>query len=250
MRTTTVVLAVALLTVSLPAQQPPAPGAGGRTFLLLVDSLHLDFVATPRTRSLLKQLTAVMVEGDHIGIATTGVSSVVAPPGQDPQRGDATIRQVVGSALRPARWLAEAQTPQGRTEIGLRARVSFLTALELLRSRDASRPAVLVYISDGHQRSTESLGGVAAGPDSPSQAFEALIDAANRGGVPIHTLSPRGLMESAVPLPAVDSNEWRAHVQQSRETLRALAERTGGVATIDPADLETGLRRLRDFARR
>jgi hypothetical protein len=239
---------VLLSAVSGDAQQPESATTSGRTFLLLVDDLHVDFANTPRTRALLKRLLGVMVESDHIGIAATGRSSVAVPTGPNPQRAEATIRNMVGGALRPSAWLAAAQTTEGRIEFWQAAHASLSAALQLLRSRDERRQAVLIYISNGHQRSTELWNGAAAGPNSPSQAFDALVDAANRGGVPIHTFCPLGLMGSDEPLPGSDA--WRAHVREDRETLRALAERTGGIAALDPADLETAITRLGDFARR
>jgi hypothetical protein len=241
--------AVVLLTAAIgAAQQPESATTSGRTFLLLVDDRHVDFANTPRTRALLKRLIGIMVDSDHIGITSTGRSSIAEPTGPDQQRAEAVIQKMVGGALRPPAWLAAAQTAGGRIEMWQAAQASLSAALQLLRSRDERRQAVLVYISNGHQRSTELWNGAAAGPTSPSQAFDALVDAANRGGVPIHTFYARGLMGSDEPLPG--SDEWRAHMQQGRDTLRALAERTGGIAALDPADLETAITRLRDFARR
>src|SRR4029450_6099353 len=55
----------------------PTNDADGRVFLVLLDSLHLDFRSTPRTRELIKKMLKLLIhEGDMFGIVTTGYSSI------------------------------------------------------------------------------------------------------------------------------------------------------------------------------
>ncbi len=71
-----------------------------------------------------------------------------------------------------------------------------------------------------------------------------LTRAANRANVSIHTVDPRGL----VGMPDIEYNldmvEWQKYVQKSVDSLRVLAELTGGIAVVNQNDFDRALKRI------
>ncbi len=71
-----------------------------------------------------------------------------------------------------------------------------------------------------------------------------LTRTANRANVSFYTIDPRGL----VGMPDVDENidamEWQNSLRKSQDSLRVLAEETGGFAVVNQNDLEKNLKRI------
>jgi VWFA-related protein len=72
-----------------------------------------------------------------------------------------------------------------------------------------------------------------------------LTRTANRANVTIYTLDPRGLVG---PLSDIDDNvdpqQWSEFVRKSQDTLRVLAEDTGGLAVVNMNDFGKAIRRI------
>jgi VWFA-related protein len=72
-----------------------------------------------------------------------------------------------------------------------------------------------------------------------------LTRTANRANVTIYTLDPRGLVG---PLSDIDDNvdpqQWAEFIRKSQDSLRVLAEETGGVAIVNMNDFSKGIRRI------
>jgi VWFA-related protein len=72
-----------------------------------------------------------------------------------------------------------------------------------------------------------------------------LTRTANRANVTIYTIDPRGLVG---PLSDVDDNvdpqQWGDFIRKSQDSLRVLAEETGGVAIVNMNDFSKGIRRI------
>jgi VWFA-related protein len=68
--------------------------------------------------------------------------------------------------------------------------------------------------------------------------------AANRANATIFTIDPRGLVAGPDPDQPVNMVEWNAHVRTTQDTLRVLAERTGGFAVINRNELDASLARI------
>jgi hypothetical protein len=248
MRTALIVALVLLAAASGVAQQFSSTAAVGRSVLIVVDDLHVNFADTPRTRTLLKRVIHSAIRpGDRIRIISTGPSAV-AERTLDATGADAAINRFVGMALQPAEALAAMRSIEGRTQLRQRAVATLIAGIHLIETADASLPTIVVYVSNGHLSLADFASDPRARTDDPGQRLDELIRAANIAGVPIYTLSPREVVGSTVQAP--DSDEWRRYTEQSRETLRSLASQTAGVAAIDPAGLENAIERLRDFAGR
>lgn len=80
---------------------------GHRTFLLVVDDLHLDFRSTPRTRELIRKvLNLLRQDGDSVAIISTGPSSVAVVPTSNVARLTTGLSHITGEGLKanvPAR---------------------------------------------------------------------------------------------------------------------------------------------------
>jgi len=71
-----------------------------------------------------------------------------------------------------------------------------------------------------------------------------LTRTANRANVTMYTIDPRGL----VGMPDLDENvdmvEWQKYVRNSQDSLRVLAEQTGGIAVVNQNDFDKALKRI------
>ncbi len=67
---------------------------------------------------------------------------------------------------------------------------------------------------------------------------------ANRANTTIYTLDPRGLVAGSDIDEQVDPSEWNAYVRKSQDSMRVLAEETGGLAVVNQNDFDKALKRI------
>ncbi|MBA2354873.1 MAG: VWA domain-containing protein [Acidobacteria bacterium] len=255
---------------------PPRPvnDAAGRIFLLFVDDLHLDFRNTPRIRELFKKVSTTLIhDGDMFGIVSTGPSSLSVDLTYDRKRLDEAIKRISGSGLKPADILEAPQGSQGNQELRYRAHVAFSTASDLMRELEKvqNRRKALVFVSNGYdfdpfpqgrlmrdqQYGYNQTGLNAQDPAAVTQRqgqqfadadlareLADLTRAANRANVTIYTIDPRGLVGGAEMDDEVDMVEWNNHVRKNQDSLRVLAEETGGTAVINQNDFDRALKKI------
>ena len=75
-------------------------------------------------------------------------------------------------------------------------------------------------------------------------ALRQLTDEANRANTTIYSVDPRGLVASQSIDQQVNPTEWQEFVGKSQDTLRDLADRTGGLAVVDENDFAGALKRI------
>ena len=68
--------------------------------------------------------------------------------------------------------------------------------------------------------------------------------AANRANTTIYTLDPRGLVAGSDIDEQVDPQEWNTYVRKSQDSMRVLAEETGGIAVVNQNDFDKALKRI------
>src|SRR5262249_29949023 len=68
--------------------------------------------------------------------------------------------------------------------------------------------------------------------------------AANRSNVTIYTIDPRGLVAGNDIDQQVDLREWNDYVSKSQNSLRVLADETGGMAVVNQNDVTKALQRI------
>jgi VWFA-related protein len=71
-----------------------------------------------------------------------------------------------------------------------------------------------------------------------------LTRAANRANATIYTLDPRGLVGMPDFDEPVEPRQWSAYIAKSQDTLRELAEDTGGIAVVNSNDFDRALKRI------
>jgi VWFA-related protein len=90
-----------------------------------------------------------------------------------------------------------------------------------------------------NQRSSQAL---AAG-DLIRELAE-LTRAANRANATIYTLDPRGLVAGPDVDLDVNMQDWQKFIRESQDSLRVLAEETGGIAVVNMNDFDKALKRI------
>jgi VWFA-related protein len=262
--------------IILPAQRPTSDAAG-RIFLIFVDDLHLDFRNTGRIRQLFTKISKNLVhDGDMFGIVSTGPSSLAVDLTYDRQVLDAAIKKITGNGLRPNDIIQGAETSEGPSEVRYRAHVAFSTAYDLMRNLEKvhNRRKAVIYVSNGYDfnpfekarmgedpvfggrygenrqenmtdpfAQTMRQGQQFADADLAREVSE-LTRAANRANATMYTIDPRGLVAGADIDEQIDPVEWGDHVRKTQDSLRVLADLTGGIAVVNQNDFDKALKRI------
>jgi VWFA-related protein len=71
-----------------------------------------------------------------------------------------------------------------------------------------------------------------------------LTRAANRANATMYTIDPRGLVAGADIDEQVDPVEWNNYVRKTQDSLRVLADLTGGIAVVNQNDFDKALKRI------
>jgi VWFA-related protein len=251
----------------------PTNDAAGRIFLLFVDDLHLDFRNTGRIRELFKKIAKTLIhDGDMFGIVSTGPSSLAIDLTYDKKRLDEAIKRISGNALKPSDIIQGPESAEGPSEVRYRAHVAFSTAHEILRNleRIQNRRKAIIYVSNGYdfnpfpemRLGEDPIFGGRYGEDreanrkDPSRQGQQFADAdlarelaeltraANRANASIYTIDPRGLVGGPDLDEQVDPVEWGNYIRKSQDSLRVMADLTGGIAVVNQNDFDKALKRI------
>jgi VWFA-related protein len=260
----------------------PTNDAAGRIFLIFVDDLHLDFRNTGRIRELFKKISKELIhDGDMFGIVSTGPSSLSIDLTYDRKRLDQAISKITGSGLAPKDILDVPEGAQGPPEVRYRAHVAFSTANDIINNlaQVHNRRKAFIYVSNGYDfnpfqetrkkqdeerygtpQSQDPSSTEGTGNNSESDPFKVqgnkfyqadlvselswLTRAANRANVTMYTIDPRGLVGMPDLDEKVDMMEWQAYVRTSQDSLRTIAELTGGYAAVNQNDFDKALKRI------
>jgi VWFA-related protein len=262
--------------IILPPSRPTSDAAG-RIFIIFVDDLHLDFRNTGRIKDLFTKISKELIhEGDMFGIVSTGPSSLSVDLTYDRKRLDAAIKKISGAGLAPKDILATPEGAQGPPEVRYRAHVAFSTAYDLMKNLEQvhNRRKAFIYVSNGYdfnpfQETRKKLeaeqyarpssdgsgnadneynpfmrqGNLFAEADLAAELSE-LTRAANRANATIYTIDPRGLVGGPDLDEQIDMVEWQNYVRESQDSLRVLAELTGGIAVVNQNDFDKALKRI------
>ena len=252
----------------------PTNDAAGRVFLIFIDDLHLDFKNTPRTRDLLTRMLRNLIhEGDMFGIVSTGTSSISEQLTYDRQVLESAISRVAGSGLTPDDLIKTIQGSRDASEMRYRAHVAFSTAYRQMRNLEnlRNRRKAVIYVSSGYdfnpfETSRLQYQSQMFGIDTGNQGFDPfasgfqgnqfaeaelvrelaeLTRAANRANATLYTIDPRGLVAGQdIGDHQVNPSEWNNHLRETQDSLRVLAEQTGGIAVVNNNDFDKALKRI------
>jgi VWFA-related protein len=218
------------------------------------------------------------------GIVSTGTSSISEQLTYDRQVLESAISRVTGGGLRAKEIIEGMQGSQGPTELRHRAHVAFSTAYDLMRNLEKlqNRRKAVIYLSSGydfnpfensrleeqarrmHLGGTDENGNTTNGVDQlltdpfyrTQQSSQLLAEAdlvrelaeltraANRANATIYTIDPRGLIAGQDLDDEVPTQEWNAYVRDTQDSLRVLAEETGGIAVVNQNDFDKALKRI------
>ena len=67
---------------------------------------------------------------------------------------------------------------------------------------------------------------------------------ANRSNVTMYTIDPRGLVGMGDIDEQVDPQQWNEYVRKTQDSLRVIAEETGGIAIVNQNDFSKALKRI------
>jgi VWFA-related protein len=251
----------------------PTNDAAGRIFLFFVDDLHLDFRNTPHVRQLFKKMAQELVhDGDMFGIVSTGTSSISIDLTYDKKRLEEATNKISGSALRPSDIIQGGEGPDGPSELRYRAHVAFATAYDIIKNLEQihNRRKAVIYVSNGYdlnpfegarfgdpnlvgQRRENPLGQEYDPFTRQSQRFadadlarelSELTRAANRANATLYTIDPRGLVAGGDIDEEVDPTEFGTFLRKTQDSLRVLADQTGGFAVVNQNDFTKALKRI------
>lgn len=253
----------------------PRNDAAGRIFLIIVDDLHLDFRNTGRIRDLFKKISNTLVhEGDMFAIVSTGPSSLAIDPTYDRKILEDAIKKITGNGLKPSDIIQGPEGAEGPTEVRYRAHVAFSTAYDILRQleRIANRRKAVIWVSNGYDfnpfaesrlgedpvfggrfgqtreegqqdRDRFNQGSQFADADLARELSE-LTRTANRANATIYTIDPRGLVAGADLDEQLDPVEFAEHVRKTQDSLRVIADETGGIAVVNQNDFSKALKKI------
>lgn len=259
----------------LPVSRPRTDTAG-RIFLIIVDDLHLDFRNTGRIRDLFKKMTKSLVhEGDMFSIVSTGPSSLAIDPTYDLKVLDESIKKITGNGLKPADIIQGAEGADGPSEVRYRAHVAFSTAFDMLTQMEKinNRRKAVIWVSNGYdfnpfaesrlgedpvfggrfgQTRDEGKEQQQNNPGSTNQFADAdlarelgeITRTANRANATLYTIDPRGLVAGTDLDEQLDPQEYAEYVRKSQDSLRVLAEQTGGIAVVNQNNFDKALKRI------
>ncbi len=268
--------------IILPASRPTSDAAG-RIFVFFVDDLHLTFRDTARTRELFKKFTKNLVhDGDMFGIVTTGPSSLSIQLTYDKKVLEEAISRITGDGLKPSDILTQSRGSNGPMELRYRAHVAFSTAYELMKNMEKvhNRRKAVIYVSSGYDfnpfetsrmKQEQERFGSAQDDGSGNQTrlnpfsgqtqrdgftgaqfadtdlaieLSELARAANRANASFYTIDPRGLVAGQDLDEEVEPADWDTYVRKTQNSLRTLAEMTGGLAVVNQNDFDKALKRI------
>ena len=252
----------------------PVNDAAGRIIIFVIDDLHLEFRDTHRVRRLFRDMAKELVhDGDLFGIVSTGTSSIAIDLTYDRTRMEEAANKITGGGLKPSEIIQQSATGETPQEVMHRANVAFETVYDMLNNLQQTqhRRKAVVLISNGYD--FDPFAGSRAGtadnvflnnrnvdPNDPSYAtmrqgsqfndaelsmrLAELTRQANRANATFYTFDPRGLVAGGDIDEPVDPVEWEQHLRKSQDSLRVLAELTGGIAVVNTNDHSKALKRI------
>jgi VWFA-related protein len=211
---------------------PPRPvsDVSGRIFVFFVDDLHLQFGSTPRVRELFKKISKQLIhDGDLFGIVSSGPSSISVQMTYDKRRLEEAINKMTGAELKPEEIIEQSgMTNSAPSEVRYRVGVEY-AGEERPQDPTLTHPRAAAQFSDAEL----------------TMMLAELTREANRSNVTMYTIDPRGLVGPLSDLDQeVEPVQWQEFVRKSQDSLRVLAEETGGLAVVNQNDFDKALERI------
>jgi VWFA-related protein len=245
----------------------PVNDTAGRIIIFVIDDLHMEFRDTHRIRRLFRDMAKELVhDGDLFGIVSTGTSSIAIDLTYDRTRMEEAANRITGGGLKPSEIIQQSATGDTPQEVMHRANVAFETVYQMLTNLEQAqhRRKAVVLISNGYDFdpfATSRMNNAAQmfGGDQSLMPFNQgsqfndaelsmrlaeLTRQANRANATFYTFDPRGLVAGQDIDEPVDMMEWESHLRKQQDSLRVMAELTGGIAVVNTNDFSKALKRI------
>jgi VWFA-related protein len=240
----------------------------GRIYLMVLDDLHTDFTRTPRVKA-----AATRFIQNNFG--TNDLAAVVftgrAGDGQDFTNNprllvaainkfngrklrSATLNRIEGARVNPSTQALEPGDDIDQMDRAFRARsmANSVRKLSEFMAGVRGRRKSLLLIGEGVDFDIyEAVGQLGSTASSVLLDTHDAIAAATRGNVTVYTIDPRGLANAEGDLIEVSSTIGNANAQSvqnelrlSQDSLRVLADSTGGFAAVNQNDLNGAFDRI------
>ena len=270
--------------IILPQVRPPADTSGRIILIFIDDlHIEFNLTSRMR-QLLQQMSDLLIHEGDLFGVVSTGYSSIAQDMTYDRKRIKEIISHVSGAGLKPSELVRAQSTAEGPAEVKYRANTAFSTAYDVLRNFDQikNRRKIFVYMSSGYNfnpfpearkrfdaQQNSRDGSTDLGLANPNQTDPSLLSnpfedrnnefhqadlvqelaeltrQAKRANVIIYTLDPRGLTAGPdMDQQDVQTAEYQDYVRVTQDTLRVIAEQTGGFAVVNQNDFGKALKRI------
>ena len=239
-------------------QSRPVNDAAGRIIIFVIDDLHLNARDTPRLRRLFRDIAKTLVhDGDLFGIVSTGTSSIAIDLTYDRARMEEAANRITGGGLSPTEILQQSTYGQTPQEVMHRVNVAFETIYQMLGNlqQAQNRRKAVVLISNGYDFDPFATSRAANSDplfNTGSQFNDAeltgrmaeLTRQANRVNATIYTFDPRGLVAGQDIDEGVNATEWGTHLRKQQDSLRVIAEQTGGIAVVNTNNFQKALQQI------
>lgn len=255
-------IVIAAIAIPVAQAQPPSSTA----WLIFIDDLHADFRSTPSLRSLVDTIvTTLVADGNCSALVSSRPSSNAHNLSLDREGLRKLTRTVSGAALSTHEIVRILRGELQSNELRARAVLSLSAAEDGLSTFEQHPTATraVVYISKGYgveplpdssqappgavDRATKPLSQVTA--DDVRQHLAGLMASARRLGATIFTVDARRL-RVAPDDPIENTPEALRYRDNTRASLRAIAEGTGGFAILEEDVLDAGLANINRAMRR
>jgi VWFA-related protein len=223
-------------------------------------------------------------EGDMFSMISSGPSSINIDFTYDRKLLDAAIGKIMGNGMTPTDVITGMQGSRGPSELLYRSNVAFATARNIVSglNKIEHRRKAVIWVSAGYDLNpfegsrweavntlfegrfrldrdeegnplTTPGGGIMSQSNLEfstldlSNQLHRLSIMANQANATFYTLDPRGLI-AGVDIGEMSGQlnmaEWWDFVRRSQDSLRTLAEATGGIAVVNKNDFDSALKRI------
>ncbi len=270
--------------VILPPARPAADTSGRVIIIFVDDlHFEFNMTSRVRSL-LNRMAELLIHDGDLFAIVSTGYSSIEQNLTYDRKRIKEAVAKIAGAGLRPSELVSAASTSNGPAEVRYRANTAFSTAYDMVKQLEkiSNRRKTFLYVSSGYdfnpfpdarkradaQRNSRD-GSTILGLTDPNAVDESLLSnpfeernnqlgesdlvrelseltrQANRANVNFYTIDPRGLTAGPdIDQQEINAAEYQTFVRKTQDTLRVIAELTGGFAVVNQNDFDKALRRI------
>jgi VWFA-related protein len=204
-------------------------------------------------------------------IVSTGPSSLAIDPTYDRKVLDEAIKRITGNGLKPSDIIQGAEGADGPSEVRYRAHVAFSTAYDMLTQMEKinNRRKAVIWVSNGYDFNpfaesrlgedpvfggrfgqTREEGREQQGQFGKNQFADAdlsrelaeITRTANRANATLYTIDPRGLVAGSDLDEQLDPVEYGEHIRKTQDSMRVLAEQTGGIAVVNQNNFDKALK--------